>query len=57
MREESKGAPVGSLESPAAKGLWSYRLKSEVVCVRLLEWWVNAQAAASPSTVCYRKGC
>lgn len=31
-----------------AKGLWSEQLKSQVVCVRLLELCVNAWAAASP---------
>lgn len=48
--EESEGAPIGSLEPPAVKGLWSYQVKSRVACVRLLEWYVNARAAASPLT-------
>ena len=50
MCEESKGAPVGSLESPAAKGLGPERLELGLVCVPLLDRCVNAQAAASPLT-------
>jgi len=47
-----KRAADGSLESPAAKGLQSQQLKSQVVSVRLLEWCGNARAAASPLTYC-----
>ena len=51
MCEDSKGAPIGSLELPAAKGHGSEQLKSRVVCARLLDWCVNAQAVTFPLTV------
>lgn len=38
--KESKGAPVSSLESPTAKGLWFEQKRTRVVYVQFIEWCV-----------------